>query len=73
MSTSQDWMLYAVNAVILVFAFLYAFLMLRGKKTALLVSVKCTPKVRQYDILKITLGVYLYAKRETKQAVHWRI
>ena len=35
--------------------------------------MKCTPKVRQCDILKITLGVYLYAKRETEQTIYWRV
>ena len=32
-----------------------------------------TPKVRQYDILKITIGVFFYAKRSTKQAIYGRI
>jgi hypothetical protein len=27
--------------------------------------LNCTPKVGQYDMLEITLGVYFYAKRET--------
>ena len=34
--------------------------------------MNCTPIVRQYDIL-ITIGVFFYAKRSTKQAIYARI
>jgi hypothetical protein len=35
------------------------------KKVKGRVFMNCTPKVGQYDMLEITLGVYFYAKRET--------
>ena len=35
-------------------------------------KLKCTPFVRQYDILSNKWGVY-YAKRDSKQTIHTRI
>jgi hypothetical protein len=41
-------------------------------KAPISVWLNCTPIVRQYDIL-ITIGVFFYAKRSTKQAIYARI